>query len=461
MSFGFPELAAIRLGYGLSPLMPPPADAEAVLASVARSGPGAEALPLDAARDLVMQLRALGDAGKNGGTAEVEEYRRFTQKLSRMMLLDLQRRIARAIDEPAGFGERLVQFWSDHFTVRPQGAAQQPLGLTFVDEAIRPYVNGRFEDMFFAADTHPMMLIYLNQHESRGPNSPFALKHKDKRLGLNENLAREALELHSMGVGAPYEQKDVRELAELLTGLTYNHVKGFAFSPPMAEPGPETVLGKSYGAGRSVKDRQGGLDDIRAALTDIARRPETALYISRKLAVHFVSDHPPEDLVQAMAATWRDSHGDLPQVYRVLVTHPALADTLRHKVRQPYDLLVAGFRALGITGAQITALEPPTNGHMTFAILNSMGQPWSRQNGPDGWPEEAEAWIAPQLLTARINWALRMPRIMLKQLPDPRELLRTTFGGTQSEQLEWAVPKAESAAEGVALILASSDFNRR
>lgn len=461
MSFGFPQLAAIRLGYGLSPLMPPPADAAAVLASAANAGPGPEAVSEEQARALAIELRELGASRETGDQAGLQEYRSFAQKLGRMMLTDLQRRMARAVDDPVGFGERLVQFWSDHFTTRPLGAVQQPLGMAFVDEAIRPHVNGRFEDMFFAADTDPMMLIYLNQFQSRGPNSTFALKHKGKGVGLNENLAREALELHSMGVGAPYDQKDVRELAELLTGLTYSHTKGFAFSPQMAEPGAETVLGRNYGGKWDPKDKLAGLNDIRAALADIARRPETAQYLSRKLAVHFVSDNPPEDLVQALAATWHETQGDLPQVYRVLVTHPALASTLRQKVRQPYDLVIAGFRALGITGAQISALEHPANARMTFDILNSMGQPWARQTGPDGWPEEAGAWIAPQLLAARINWAMRMPRVMLEELPDPRELLQTALGGTQSEALAWAVPKAETAAEGITLILASSDFNRR
>ena len=130
-------------------------------------------------------------------------------------------------------------------------------------------------------------------------------------------------------------------------------------------------------------------------------------------------------------------------------------------MRQPYDLLVAGFRALGVTGAQITALEHPLNARMTFDPMNAMGQPWGRQNGPDGWPEEAEAWIAPQQLAARITWSMNMPGRMVRNLPDPRELLQTSLGGTQSEALAWAVPKAESEDEGVALILASSDFNRR
>ncbi len=456
MTFGFPELAAIRLGYGLSPLMPPPENVEAVLSGPAKAGPGPDAMTTARASALMVRLRDLTKARKEGGQEDIEKSKDFNRMLGRMMVADLQSRIIRAVDDPIGFGERLVQFWADHFTVRPAGAGQNPLAVAFVDEAIRPHVNGRFEDMFFAADTHPMMLVYLNQTSSRGPNSIAAKRNRNKALGLNENLAREAMELHSLGVGAGYSQKDVRQLAELLTGLAFTPADGFSYRPQLAEPGAESVLGESYGGGR-----RGGLDDIRSALTDIARRPETAQYISRKLAVHFVSDDPPEDLVRDLTGVWQASQGDLPQVYRVLVTHPALAETLRQKVRQPFDYLVACYRALGITGERIAALEHPQNARMTFDPMTAMGQPWARQNGPDGWPEDSQAWIAPQLLAARINWSLRMPRQMLDDMPDPRRLLETTFRGTQSDQLAWAVPKAESAAEGVALILASGDFNRR
>ncbi|KGJ04565.1 Uncharacterized conserved protein, DUF1800 family [Paracoccus halophilus] len=455
MSLGFPELAAIRLGYGLSPLMPPPQDADAVLAGVARAAPGADAVTTDEAREFHLRLGELSKARKQGDKKAVDEYRTFARSLSRLTVIDLQRRMVRAVDDPVGFGERLVQFWSDHFTIRPMGAGQNPLAMAFADEAIRPHLTGRFEDMYVAAETHPMMMLYLDQTASRGPNSPFAQKRKERGFGLNENLAREALELHSMGVGAPYSQKDVRELAELLTGMTYTPAKGVVFQPQMAEPGAETVLGESYGGGRA------DMADIRAALTDIARRPETAQYVSKKLAVHFFSDTPPEPLVRDMVQTWRETGGDLARVYRVMVGHPALAQTMGQKIRQPFDLLAAGFRALGVTGQKIAALEHPQNARWLFNAMNSMGQPWGRQKGPDGWPEEASAWIAPQQLAARINWSLRMPRQMLDELPDPRELLETTFRGGQSPELAWAVPKAESRAEGVALILASSDFNRR
>ncbi|ABL70274.1 DUF1800 domain-containing protein [Paracoccus denitrificans] len=455
MSFGFPELAAIRLGFGLSPLMPPPADVEAVLAGAANAGPGPEAVTTDTAREIATRFR-LGLQALREDRPEPPEAQEAGRLLGTLPLEDLRRRVIRALDDPIGFGERLVQFWSDHFTVRAINKVNNALAMAFVDEAIRPHVNGRFEDMFLAADTHPMMLVYLDQTSSRGPNSPFARRRPQRHLGLNENLAREALELHSLGVGAGYDQKDVRELAELLTGLSFSHQEGFAFKRAWAEPGAETVLGQAYGGGR-----RGGLDDIRAAFRDIARRPETARHLSRKLAVHFVSDDPSEDLVGSMAAIWRDSGGDLPQVYRVMASHPDLASGLRQKVRQPFDFCVAGLRALGIRGERIARLELPEFRRAAWGPVEAMGQPWGRPKGPDGWPEGADAWIAPQTLAARINWSLRIPRLLLDELPDPRGMLVSAFGSTQSAELAWAVPKAESAAEGVALILASGDFNRR
>ncbi|WP_323008303.1 DUF1800 domain-containing protein [Paracoccus sp. (in: a-proteobacteria)] len=455
MSFGFSELAAIRLGFGLSPLMPPPADVRTVLAGPAGAGPDAGAMTTERASDLA-RLFNEGRRARRDKLPEPPETQEAARQLGILPVEDLRRRVIRALDDPIGFGERLVQFWSDHFTIRAVNKVHNGLAMAFVDEAIRPHVNGRFEDMFFAADTHPMMLIYLDQISSRGPNSPFAKKRPERNFGLNENLAREALELHSLGVDADYDQHDVRELAKLLTGLSFSHNQGFAYRPLWAEPGSETVLGQSYG-GR----RRGGLDDIRAVFRDISRRPETALHLSRKLAVHFVSDQPSEDLVGSMAAVWRDSGGDLSQVYRVLVSHPDLATELRRKVRQPFDFCVAGLRALGMRGEQIGRLDLPVFRRIAWGPVEAMGQPWGRPKGPDGWPEEADAWIASQTLAARINWSLRIPRLLLDELPDPRDMLVSAFGGTQSAELTWAVPKAESATEGVALILASGDFSRR
>lgn len=458
MSFGFSELAAIRLGFGLSPLMPPAPDVDALLAGVAHAGPLPDAMTTETARAMTLELRDTRRAREEDKSeANEEAFQIVNTRMGMVPIYDLRDRIARAVDDGVGFGERLVQFWADHFTVISAGSATHPLAVAFVDEAIRPHIGGRFEDMFFAADTHPMMLTYLNQSQSKGPNSPFVKNRPKMELGLNENLAREAMELHSLGVDAGYSQDDVRQLAELLTGMEYTANLGFRYRADVAEPGAETVLGKSYGG-----NRRGGMEDIRTALTDIARRPETARYLSRKLAVHFVADDPGEDLVNELAGVWQETQGDLPSVYRVLATHPDLVTNLRKKVRQPFEMVVAALRALGVNGGRLADLDDKQLRRFFWGPMIAMGQPWGKPTGPDGWPEEAESWIAPQMLAARINWTMNMPRGLLpRQLPDPREMLISTFGGTQSAQLSWAVPKAESAAEGVALILASNDFNRR
>lgn len=459
MEFGFPELAAIRLGFGLSPHHQPPADADAVLAGLARSAPDADAVTLDEARAVAIEMVDLARASRDGDTAAHKKFNEMTREMHQFLAAALQIRLARALDDPGGFGERLVQFWADHFTIRPNAPAQHKLAISFVDETIRPHINGRFEDMLVAADLHPMMLLYLDQINSVGPNSRFGkMRAKQGKLaGLNENLAREAMELHSLGVGAGYSQEDVRELAELLTGITYKARDGVEFLPNRAEPGAETILGKSYGGGQNPS-----IEDIRAAFVDLARRPEAAAFLSRKLAVHFTSDDVDEDLVAAMTARWRETQGHLPEVYRVMITHPALVDSFRHKARQPFDFIAAGLRALGVTGAELRAWDKRQVSRFLVQPMAKMGQKWQSPIGPNGWPEEAAAWITPQTLAARINWILDIQKGVLRdKLPDPRDLLVTAFGGTQSEILSWAVPKAESAREGIALILASNDFNRR
>lgn len=456
MEFGFPELASIRLGYGLSPHVKPPATADDLLAGVADStSPAPDGFSLEEANRIAIERSDIQQAiRENRATRDALEEK--SRELRRMVWWDVRRRAARAVDAYGGFGERLVQFWADHFTIRADGGTNQPLALAFADEAIRPHLNGRFEEMFFAADTHPMMLIYLNQNTSIGPNSRVGRRQVERRLGLNENLAREALELHSLGVGAGYTQQDVRELAELLTGLVYNARRPGNFRPIIAEDGAETILGRTYGG-----DGPASIEDIRAALTDIARRPETATHLSRKLIVHFFTDSPDERTVDEIASVWRDTQGDLPQVYRALTTHPVLADSFRQKARQPIDFVFSGLRALGVTGGDIRGWEDKVVQRTLIDPLARMGQRWGAPLGPNGWPEEAGAWIRPQTLAARINWSMNVPGQILSALPDPRELLDTALGGTQSAALAWAVPKAESEREGVALVLASNDFNRR
>ncbi len=294
------------------------------------------------------------------------------------------------------------------------------------------------------------MLLYLDQDSSIGPNSK---RGKNRGKGLNENLARELMELHTLGVGAGYSQTDVREMAELLTGLTYVGDKGFAFDPSRVEPGADVVLGVSYDGK--------GTEPILKALQDLSVRPETARHIAGKLAVHFVADEPDPALVEALEAAWLDSGGDLAVVVNTLLTHPGVWEAPAQKARQPFEFLVASFRALGVTGADLVAMQPKEFTNFVDARLKEMGQPWNAAPGPDGWPEEADAWINPQRLASRITFAMEVPGRLVDPLPEPPAFAARALGDRASEALVLAASRAESLREGVGLVLASPEFNRR
>lgn len=456
MSLPYDQLAAIRLGFGLSPRLVGPADPVGVAASVAGSAPAGDIVAVDRVREMQLELRRLLLASRQGGKTEAKAYRSFRRGMNDRYLGAIVDRFARIMDDPSGFGERLVAFWSSHFAVRGGAPHANLMTAALVDEAIRPHLSGRFADMMFAAETHPAMLVYLDQVRSVGPNSAMARRNADKAMGLNENLAREMIELHSLGVGAAYTQQDVEALARLLTGLTYNAKRPEIFRPAQAEPGADTVLGRSYGTGDRAT-----LDDIRSVIEDLASHEATARHIARKLAIHFIADDPPQSVMDRLAAVFRDTGGDLGAINLALAEAPELNTHYRQKLRQPHEFLAASLRSLGLTGDDIRGLSRKQIRQTLLNPMAVMGQPWARPNGPDGWPEEAEAWGTPQGLAMRINWAMRQPSRLAQRLPDPRDFLVTALGEAASEPLRWAVPRAESRSQGIALVLASADFNRR
>lgn len=457
MPLPYDQLAAIRLGYGLSPRVTLPGDPAGLVASVAQAAPDGEAVTMDMVREMQNHLRGLAQRARKGGEAEDRARRQYRQSMGHRYFDSILSRFARALDDPAGFGERLVAFWASHFTVRGGTPHTDLMVAALVDEAIRPHLSGRFADMLFAAETHPAMLIYLDQIRSVGPNSVAARKNRDKVMGINENLAREMIELHSLGVGADYTQSDIEALARVLTGLNYNPRRQGVFQPALSEPGAEAILGESFGSDRN----RGTLEDVRAVIGKLAVHESTAHHLARKMAVHFVADAPPEPLVRRLAGAFLDSGGDLGAMNLTLAEAPELATHFREKLRQPFDFVVAGLRALGVSGQDLRAVSRRQVQQGLLQPMAVMGQPWARPGGPDGWPEEAEAWGTPQGIAMRINWAMRQPAEMLQRLPDPRDFLTTALGDSASEPLRWAVPRAESRAEGVALVLASADFNRR
>lgn len=458
-----PEMAEIRFGCGLSPVHEPMDHAADLIAGL--TGPDAMALsfpiePFDRFRLRMARMselrRRLREPLSAQEKSEAEAERRQIKETSRRDMVQWYgHTLIRWTRTTCGFRERLVRFWGDHFTASGKNGIARQATSPYIEEAIRPNLAGKFGDLLIAAVTHPVMLIYLDQTASIGPNSKLT-QQCTRRSGLNENLAREVLELHTLGVEAAYDQKDVRELAELFTGMTFRADNGFRFAGQRAEPGSETVLGRSYGeAGLD------GLDAIHAVLQDLAVHPDTARHIAGKLAVHFVSDQPDPALVEALAQRFLQSGGDLGEVYAVLLEHPAAQETPQQNVKPPFDFVASACRALAIAPQQIEALDVPELRRDLMRPMAMMGQHWQRPAGPDGWSESDAAWITPQGLAARMRWALSVPKSLRPLLPDPRRFARSALGAWMPEALEQVAAAAESRSAGVGLVLASPAFQRR
>ena len=443
-------IAAIRFGYGFHPAQGAPRDAADLLAGLRDAHAAEPAFPLAPRENLAAMFEKEIAARKANDRPAIKEARKA------MRLQAVRQGTGRLVQKALsqhGFYERLAAFWADHFTVARRSARHLALIPYFEPDTIRPHLMGRFADMLTAVAQHPVMLVYLDQITSRGPNSAGGAR---KGRGLNENLAREILELHTLGVGGGYTQKDVREFAELLTGyagrpreLTFRFVEGWA------EPGAETVLGRTYGGGAPSADHAVEL------FQDLARHPSTAKHLARKLAVHFVADQPDEDLVRHIANAWRKTEGHLPTVYQAMLEHPSAWRNFGRKVKRPEDLVISTLRAAGVDRAMAKRLQKK-NGIQIMRALRSMNQPMFNPPGPDGWPEEASAWITPQGLAGRLTYAAQVGQLLAKSKKvDPRRFAETTLRGALRPATMFAVGGAPDRWEGIALTLASPEFNRR
>jgi len=454
-----PILAAVRFGTGLSPRIAPPGSVDAMVAALAGPDDMASALPIapfsqvtPSPQDFVAASRAraqvLGTADEDAAQEKVRDLRRRALDTLRHNALTT---IARSVTAPDGVRERLVAFWADHFTVKARRGQDVHYVTPYVEAAIRPHVAGRFPDMLRAVATHPVMLTYLQQTLSHGPNSKMGIK---RGRGLNENLAREMLELHTLGVAGQYDQDDVRALAELLTGLTYHPDWGFKFDPDMAEPGAETVLGVQYGAAAS-------LDGVLMALENLALHPDTATHLARKLAVHFVSESPSDGLIAALRAAYLDSDGDLLAMMTALLRHPDAWGADRTKVRLPLEFMTATMRALDVSADRIARITGRQLRNHLQTPLRIMGQPWENPVGPDGWSERASDWIIPQAMAGRITWAMTVPAELRRDLPDPRDFVHTALGPHPPQEVVFAATNADGRRAGIGIVLASAAFQRR
>jgi uncharacterized protein (DUF1800 family) len=352
-------------------------------------------------------------------------------------------RLAAAVHAEVGFVERLVWFWSNHFCVSAEkvNAAAGP----YEREAIRPHVLGRFAGMLEAVESHPAMLFYLDNVESMGPDSIAGIT-RDK--GLNENLAREILELHTLGVRGGYSQADVTSFAKVLTGWTWispaepEHGGDFVFIKRLHEPGDQVVLGKRYSAG--------GAEQGREVLGELARHPATARHIAQKLACHFVADDPPPALVTKLAKTFTDTDGDLKELGKTLLNAEESWTPQRTKLKRPADWIVGILRA---TGAQ--------NSISIGRLLNAqalLGEPLWRPPAPNGYADVEAAWIdgVPRRLDIANEFAGR-----LAAATDPRVLLESSLGPLASADTRGTIARAESRNQALALLVMTPEFLRR
>lgn len=336
--------------------------------------------------------------------------------------------------------ERLALLWSNHLTVSRRAASIAALVGDHHLRAIRPHVLGPFRAMLLASTRHPAMLRYLDNHVSVGPNSEAGLR---RRRGLNENLAREILELHTVTPAAAYTQADVTQLAAALTGWGTGDLgePAFVFRPRAHEPGEKTILGRNFPEGE-----EGGL----AALAMLASHPATFRALALRLVRHYVADDPPPDLVATVERRLAETDGDLGAAMRALAAHPLAWEAPLAKLRTPAEFVIAALRATG------DPLPPPAR----FAAFGDLGQPLFTAPSPKGWPDEAAAWAAPESILRRIDWAGRLAA-RLTDPPDPRELLDAVLGPLADAETRAAVRGAPSVREGVLLVLASPAFQRR
>lgn len=405
-------------------------------------------------------MKADGDAVEKSKTS-------FRKSFSPDLLAEIGARYRAATTADAGFAERLVHFWSNHFAISVDKRQASLYAAPMEREAIRPHVFGRFEDLLLAAETHPGMLRYLDNAQSVGEDSMFAARGArrlrrrpggdgpKRKFGLNENLAREILELHTLGVNGGYAQADVTELARAITGwgtpLARDYRAGqsidsaFVFRAVAHEPGARAVLGRRYA--------ESGLEQGRAVLADLARHPATAKHLSLKLARHFVADDPPVALVERMATIYLRSSGDLGSVYRAMIESDVAWGAGARKFKTPDDFLVSALRAGGIdAGARPEGV---------VALLRQLGQPPFTPRSPAGFADTAADWTGPDALWKRVQAAQALAQRMPQQRLKPLRVAQDALGNAFDADTATALQRAESARDAIALLFASPVFQWR
>ena len=338
------------------------------------------------------------------------------------------------------FRERLVWFWANHFTVSLRRGQVAPIAQAYLREAIRPHVTGRFGDMLAAVMRHPAMLIYLDNAQSFGPTSNAGRR---GRRGLNENLARECLELHTVTPASGYTQDDVTEFAKVLTGWSIRYDEeppGYVFRVNAHELGSKTVMGQVYSGGEAEGVR---------ALAWLAEQPTTYRNLATKLVRHFVADVPPPGAVARVERVLSATKGDLKAAALEVIAVPE-AWTPLTKLRQPMDYVVGVLRALDLPAAK----RPDLRG-----VFGMLGQPYMSAPLPNGWSDLAVDWSAPEALLRRIDWAYSIAGRAGDV--DAAAIAIASLGEFLPAETMGAIRRAGDRREALTLLLAAPEFQRR
>lgn len=374
-------------------------------------------------------------------------------------------RFSHAVSTERPFLERITQFWSNHFAVSIDKIVVLGIAGAMEREAIRPNVTGSFTRLLMAVEKHPAMLLYLDNQTSIGPNSRAAKfvarrgKSSGRKLDINENLAREILELHTLGVDGGYTQADVTTFAKAISGwsiggedqrrrfarlgLDSGKPGEFFFREVFHEPGAKRLLGKSYG--------EDGVKQGEAILEDLAQRPETARHVSTKLARHFIADEPPQAVVERMTSAWLESRGQLSKVYTALLASPEAWSEPLAKFKTPADYIHSSYRALAL---------PLRDKRRALQAFEALGQRNLMPGSPAGWPDTSADWDGSSALLKRIAWADGVAQRMGDER-NARALAPDLLGTTLSEDTAKAIVRAESGAQALTLLMASPEFMRR
>lgn len=392
----------------------------------------------------------------------------FVQNFRERVTRAVSARLEAAMTSETPVHERLVHFWGNHFTVSTAKPGAIALPPSFEKDAIRPHVGGRFADMLLASTKHPGMIVYLDNWLSIGPNSQAAQNpNRARRLpgggrpsGINENLAREVLELHTLGVNGGYTQRDVQALAAVITGWTYERPRLrdlvsdrvadrdgpalFEFDADAHEPGPKTLLGRTY--------TQNGLAQGEAALNDLAQHASTARFMATKLCRHYIADDPPTAAVARVERAFRDSEGDLRRTMEAVVDSPEAWETPFAKFKRPEEYAITLLRS-----ANLRTLPPGAG----IAALTSMGQRPYAAPGPDGWADIDDAWLTADLVWKRLEFAQAYASRVARADLDPMVVGEACLGPLVSDETRTAVSRAESPAQGLALLYGAPEMQRR